>query len=116
MPERFLPGEIVVVPFPYTDLSSSKVRPALVLSDAAFNDAGPDIVLCAITSRIANAHSSVIIAPDDLESGTLERASRVKAAKVMTVAKSVVRRRVGRLKKEAFARVMREVEATFTNG
>ena len=115
MPE-FLPGEIVVVPFPFTDLSSSKVRPALVLSDAAFNEAGPDIVVCAITSRLANASNSVIIAADDLEAGILERPSRVKAANIVTIEKSVVRRKVGRLRKGAFARVMREVEAAFTNG
>lgn len=119
MPEPrtdYFPGEIVVVPFPFTDLSSSKVRPALVLSDAAFNAAGPDVVVCAITSRLANAANSVILADDDLETGTLERPSRVKAANVVTLEKSVIRRKIARVKKEAFARVMREVEATFTNG
>lgn len=117
MPEsKFFPGDVVVVPFPFTDLSSSKVRPALVLSDAAFNDAGPDVVMCAITSRLVNATNSVIVTGDDMEAGSLERPSRVKAANLVTLEKRVIRRKIGRLRKEAFARVMREVEAAFTNG
>lgn len=116
MAERYLPGEIVVVPFPYSDLSSSKVRPALVLSDAEFNARGPDLVVCAITSKLSDSSASVILGPDDLEQGRLPRVSRVKCAGVATIEKSIVRSRVGRLKKEPFARVMREFETLFTNG
>ena len=117
MPDaKFHPGDVVVVPFPFTDLSSSKVRPALVLSDSEFNGAGPDVVMCAITSRLVNAANSVIITAEDMEDGTLERPSRVKAAHLVTLEKNVIRRKVGRLRKETFSRVMREVEAAFTNG
>lgn len=44
------PFNIVVVPFPFTDRSSSKRRPALVLSSAAFNQASGHSVLAMITS------------------------------------------------------------------
>lgn len=46
--ERFVAGDIVVVSFPFTDLSSSRKRPALVLA----NLEGDDIILCEITSKI----------------------------------------------------------------
>ena len=46
---RFVSGEIVVVPFPFTDFSSAKVRPALVLASLSRGD----IVLCQITSQAA---------------------------------------------------------------
>jgi mRNA interferase MazF len=44
---RFVKGDVVVIPFPYSDLSASKKRPALVLADLE----GDDIILCQITSQ-----------------------------------------------------------------
>jgi hypothetical protein len=44
---RFVSGEIVVIPFPFTDFSSTKVRPALVLASLSRGD----IILCQITAR-----------------------------------------------------------------
>jgi len=45
--ERFVKGDIVVIPFPFSDLSGTKRRPALVIAD--FH--GDDILLCQITSQ-----------------------------------------------------------------
>ena len=44
---KFIKGEVVVVPFPFTDLSTAKRRPALVLAELQ----GDDVVLCQITSN-----------------------------------------------------------------
>ena len=44
-------GDIVLVPFPFTDLTDQKRRPALVVSPDAFDP--EDLVLCAITSRLS---------------------------------------------------------------
>lgn len=114
MPERYLPGDVVLVPFPYTDLSASKQRPALVLTNGPFNGAGEDLVLCAMTSNLANSANSVLLADADMESGRLAATSRVKVAKVVTLHKSILRKKVGRVKAAAFAQVMREFETLFT--
>ena len=45
--ERFVKGNVVIIPFPFSDLSDSKRRPALVLADLQ----GNDIILCQITSQ-----------------------------------------------------------------
>lgn len=45
-------GDVVLVPFPFTDQTSSKQRPAVVISTAAYNAARPDIILMAITSQL----------------------------------------------------------------
>lgn len=111
-----LPGEVGIVPFPYTDLSSARERPALVLSDAEASGAGRDIVLCAMTSNLADSANSVLIADDDPESERIARPSRVKVAKVATVSRRFLRARVVRMKPAPFSRVTRKFEAVFTNG
>jgi mRNA interferase MazF len=44
-------GDVVLVPFPFTDQTTTKKRPAVVVSSAAYNSERPDIVLIAVTSR-----------------------------------------------------------------
>lgn len=48
-------GDILLVPFPYSDLSSTKVRPAVVLSSQLYHANEPDLILGAITSQLSNA-------------------------------------------------------------
>ena len=48
-------GEIVLVPFPFSDLSTTKVRPAIVISSAMYHQAEPDLLLAAITSNLSAA-------------------------------------------------------------
>src|SRR6266576_5427325 len=62
---RFVSGEVVVVPFPFTDLSSVKVRPALVLAVVTRGD----LILCQITSQAAGHPEAVPVPPADFEPG-----------------------------------------------
>ncbi|MGH3088030.1 MAG: type II toxin-antitoxin system PemK/MazF family toxin, partial [Rubrobacteraceae bacterium] len=50
--EAYPPGSVVLVPFPFTDLSGRKRRPALVVSPEGFH--GEDLILCAITSQLSD--------------------------------------------------------------
>jgi mRNA interferase MazF len=50
MPFEF--GDVVLLPFPFTDQSESKKRPAVVVSNAAYNASRPDIIVMAITSQL----------------------------------------------------------------
>lgn len=50
MPYEF--GDVVLVPFPFTSQAASKKRPAVIVSNRAYNLAKPDIVLMAITSQL----------------------------------------------------------------
>ncbi len=49
----FQRGDVVLVPFPYSDLSGAKARPAVVLSSAAYQEVEPDVLVAAITSNLA---------------------------------------------------------------
>lgn len=59
---RFIAGDIVVVPFPFSDLSTSKPRPALVLADLT----GQDIILCQITSQFNSDQYAVELYDEDI--------------------------------------------------
>ncbi|WP_420450151.1 type II toxin-antitoxin system PemK/MazF family toxin [Candidatus Palauibacter sp.] len=68
-PDQRPQGDIVLVSFPFTDLTSYKRRPALVLSPDAFNAAGRDLVLAAITSHITDDSNAVHLRCGDFAEG-----------------------------------------------
>jgi mRNA interferase MazF len=51
----FQRGDVVLVPFPFSDLGTTKVRPAVVISSPLYQTTEPDLILAAITSRTASA-------------------------------------------------------------
>jgi mRNA interferase MazF len=53
-------GDVVLVPFPFTDLTQQKARPAVVLSSREFNQQSPDVILVAVSSQVPDS-------PGDLE-------------------------------------------------
>src|SRR6266853_5434058 len=91
---RYKRGDIVLVPFPFTDLSSSKRRPALVVSPDWFNSSNQDLVLVAITSQIGDDPRSVLLDETDFVGGKLPKRSMVKLAKVFTIHSAPQRRKL----------------------
>lgn len=55
-------GDVVLVPFPFTDLSTRKQRPAVVLSSQSYNARHPDVILAPVTSRAAHSSDEVALA------------------------------------------------------
>ncbi len=91
---RLVAGDVVVVPFPFTDLASSKVRPALVLA-ASTRD---DILLCQITSKAGGHPEAVAIKGTDFVGiERLPRDSYALPHRLVTANESCVRRTAGRL-------------------
>lgn len=110
---RLEPGDLVLVPFPFTDLTSAKTRPALVLSSSDYNVEGRDVIVCGVTSNLANAAHSVLVEAKDLERGRLPATSRVKVDKVVTLEKSLVRRRVGHVRAGVVSQILKEFFSLF---
>ena len=79
-------GDIVLVSFPFTDLTSSKRRPALILSPDSFNAAGEDLVLAAITSHITDDPNAIQLSDTDFAQGRLPKKSIVKTTKLVSTA------------------------------
>lgn len=107
------PGDVVLVRFPFTDQTSAKTRPALVLSTAGYNEEGQDVIVCGITSNLSNAAHSVLLEPADMKAGRLVTTSRVKADKLATLQKAIVRRKVGTVRSQVLDQVFKELFALF---
>jgi mRNA interferase MazF len=90
-------GDVVLVPFPFTDLSGAKQRPAVVVSADWFNRSHADCVLAAITSQIpdAIARDEMLLAAHDLQSAGLPKSSLVRCGKVVTIQQTLIRKRLG---------------------
>ncbi len=65
--EKLVKGDVVVLPFPYSDLSSAKKRPALILQILE----GEDIILCQITSKQRYDKYSIDLKAADFKQGKL---------------------------------------------
>lgn len=101
----FEQGEIVLIPFPFTDLRTKKRRPVLVLSNRKYNRRTEDFIGCGITSNIKDVEFSVLIDSKDLESGFLPRPSRIKVDKIFTLEQSLVVKRFARVKQNIMKKV-----------
>jgi mRNA interferase MazF len=66
---RFVKGDVVVVPFPFSDLTQTKRRPALVVTTLE----GNDLILCQITSQMIRDQYSTTLESDDFNSGGLNK-------------------------------------------
>lgn len=110
---RYKRGDIILVPFPFTDLSSSKRRPALVVSPNDFNGRLQDLVVIAITSQLTD-DSAVTVEPDDCIDGMLPKTSVVKLAKLFTIHSTLVLKRICALRDEKLDAVLGELRRFFS--
>ena len=87
----FIKGDIVVIPFPFSDLSSVKRRPALVIAPVT----GDDLILCQITSKHHTDTYGVPLHPSDLSSGMLKELSYIRPDKLFTADVSMIQYPLG---------------------
>jgi len=93
---RFVKGDVVVLPFPFSDLSQAKRRPALVIAELE----GDDRILCQITSQQFKDNYAVLINDSDFEEGSLKKESNVRPNRLFTADNKIVLYRAGHLKKD----------------
>lgn len=102
-------GEIVIVPFPFTDLSDKRQRPVLILSKEEDNKLFGDVVTCGITSNLRNIKYSVLIDNSNLKRGIIPKKSRIKVNKLFTLDKRTIIKSVARINMETFEKVKKEL-------
>jgi mRNA-degrading endonuclease toxin of MazEF toxin-antitoxin module len=102
-------GDIVLVSFPFTDLSSTKRRPAVVVSPDSFNARKQDLTLVAITSQIGDDPHIVLLEDSDFRDGRLPRRSVVKLTKLFTIHSSLIVKRICTVKREKMDEVLKGI-------
>jgi mRNA interferase MazF len=102
---RFIKGDVVVVPFPFSDLTQSKKRPALVISVLE----GDDLILCQITSQLIKDNYSILIDDKDFKEGSLKQQSNLRPNRIFTADSHVVLYRVGNLKSDKLNEIIKKV-------
>jgi mRNA interferase MazF len=105
-------GAVALVPFPFSDLSTTKIRPALVLAGAG----GQDWILCQVTSRNYGDARAIAIRDIDLLGGALRVDSFVRPGKLFTASSSLVVASIGRLRPGRLAIVVDTVIAMIRGG
>jgi len=103
--ERFVKGDVVVVPFPFSDLTQAKRRPALVVAELE----GDDLILCQITSQYVRDRYAVSIDESDFETGSLRQRSNVRPNRIFTADRYIILYRVGHLRSEKLNEVIDKI-------
>ena len=92
-------GDIVLVSFPFTDLTATKKRPALVISPDSLNQLSQDLILAAITSQLAEDEHGLLLQTGDFAEGNLPKKSMIRLTKIFTMHSLLIRKRIGALKR-----------------
>ncbi|NJN83234.1 MAG: MazF family transcriptional regulator [Caldilineaceae bacterium] len=97
------PASIVVIAFPFSDLSGSKLRPAVVFADTGRND----WLLCQITSNPYSDPAAIRLTNDELQKGELRSVSFARPLKLFTANEALIAKRVAVPKDAAFKAILK---------
>lgn len=98
-------GDIVRIPVAYTDLSSQKRRPVVVISNSTYNEKHDDVVVVAMTSNLIAVDYSFTVTSADLEAGSLNRPGKMRADKIYTLSQAIIVKTFGRVNTATLQRI-----------
>ena len=101
----FVKGDVVVAPFPYSELTASKKRPVLVVASMS----GNDVILCQITSQSKRDTYSISLADGDFQSGSLRRESFIRPNRIFTADSRIVLYKAGKVSNQKMEEVVRSI-------
>lgn len=99
-------GDVIIIPFPFSDLSGSKKRPALVIADWG----GNDLVCCQITSKAHYDGMEVALSLTDFEKGALPVVSNIRPNKIFTVYKPLITQTAGSVSHAKYNEVIQVIK------
>lgn len=108
---RYNQGDIILLPYPYTDLSNAKQRPAVIISNDSANK--QNYIVAKITSVIRGDKFSFPIAPTDIDR-ELKYESEVRTNEVFTVSPTIIIKKFASFRKEPLKRLTESIKANIS--
>lgn len=105
MNQIYAKGDVVVLPFPFSDLSDSKNRPCLVVAKLL----GIDIIICEITTQPRKDIDAISLKQKDFQKGNLNIDSWIRPNKLLTLETSMVKYRIGKVKQTKIKEVEKKL-------
>ncbi len=106
----FVKGDVVVAPFPFSDLSATKKRPALVVATLK----GNDVILCQITSQTVQDSYAVALNDSDFANGNLRQPSNIRPNRLFTAEANSILYRVGSINATKMQEVLEKLVQILT--
>lgn len=100
--EGFVKGEVVILEFPFSNLTEAKRRPSLIIKVPK----GNDLIVCQITGKSYVKSVEILIKKVDLQKGNLKVDSYLRIDKIFSIEKSLIKYKIGSLKKEKFNEIV----------
>jgi mRNA interferase MazF len=99
---KFIKGDVVIVPFPFSDLSQSKRRPALIITPLE----GDDAILCQITSKTIKDMYAISIDDSDFDAGSLKQSGNIRPNRLFTADSHIILYQAGHIKNNKLNQVI----------
>lgn len=99
-------GAVVLTPFPFSDLSGDKVRPAIIISDGRF---GEDVLTVFVTTKTKKGATNTVTLSPSKDNG-IRVVSKVVCSKIATLDKKIIYGELGHLSKKDIAMIMKEIK------
>ena len=98
--------DLILVPFPFSDQSGRKVRPAVVISNNYFNNNSEDILIVGVTSNISKDQYALSLNNEGLEEGKLITNCCIKVENILKLDKELIIKKIGKIKNEKFKDIL----------
>jgi len=105
-------GDVVLVPFPFTDLTGAKQRPALVISGDVFNSTRDDALIIAITSQVhADLKADEFLASAaELSACGLPKPSILRLLKLVSLHQQLIIKRIGKMPEPVLVQILEQIQ------
>lgn len=106
-------GDILLVPFPFSDQTGKKVRPVVVVSNNNFNSTSQDIIVCAITTNMAKDFYTLKIERSQLEENNIKEECCIKIESILKLDKKLIIKKIDKIKDKEITNIIKILNRIF---